>query len=131
MGVLDILKTELAGVHPDTGAYDADNAIAANQLNAVNRKKPKDSLTGNELFTATDSTEFMALSDVQRALWVSWCNTDRDPYDAANVTFVTHIFGAGSATIITLQVLRQLSVSRAVELGIGFVRPGNVMEARL
>ena len=30
------LKTELALTHPVTGAYDADDALAANELNAIN-----------------------------------------------------------------------------------------------
>lgn len=34
---LQALKTELLAGHPGTGAYNADNEIAANQINAVNR----------------------------------------------------------------------------------------------
>ncbi len=34
---MSILSDELAAGHPDTGAYDADDAIAAAQLNALNR----------------------------------------------------------------------------------------------
>lgn len=124
------LAAELATGHPDTGAYSADDATAAAELNAVNRGLPKNSLTGDELFTATVAADFAGLSDAQRLLWVGWCNTDRDPFNAANVAFVTYIFGDGSDTLAALGALRDRPVSRAVELWLGLVRVGNVQEAR-
>ena len=125
------LKAELTAGHPGTGAYDADAAIAAGELNAVNRTKIKSSLSGNDLFTATDATEFAALTDVKKQLWVSWCNSDRDPSDAANVAFVNFIFEPASTTLSNLAAIRSEDVSRAVELGLGFVYPGHVENARV
>lgn len=124
------LKAELLGGHPDTGVYDADSVVAASQLNAVNRTRNKTSLSGNELFTSTDSTEFAALTDTERQMWVSWCNTDRDPTNARNISFVNFIFGGGSTTIGNLATIRTEDVSRAVEIGLGVVKAGHVEQAR-
>ena len=125
------LKAELAAGHPDTGAYSADDEVATAQLNEPNRKRPRSSLSGNQMFTATDPANFAALTDLKRALWISWCNTDRNPYNAANVAFVQYIFGAGSQTITNLAAIRGETVSRAVELGLGLVYPGHIQNARM
>lgn len=41
MGVAE-LKAELLAGHPDTGAYNVDDTIAADEINAVNRPAPAD-----------------------------------------------------------------------------------------
>lgn len=127
------LKARLLAGHPDTGAYDADAAIAAGQINAVNRTRVKPSLSGNDLFTATDGLEFGELTNEKKQMWVSWCNTDRDPADAANVAFVNFIFGNGSATLANLAAIRTEAVSHANELEpyLGLVYPGHVENARM
>ena len=127
---LAALKAELTAGHPVTGAYSGDHAGAAAELNAENRERQKDTLTGDELFTATDGPEFAALSDVKKQLWVSWCNTHRDPGDASNVAFVNFVFGAASNTLAALAILRTESISRAVELDFGPVTAGHVQRAR-
>ena len=125
------LKAELLAGHPDTGAYDADAATAATQLNAVNRTRNLTSLTGDVMFGATDDTEFAGLTDLKKQLWVSFCGRDSiDPFGSANVAFVTWIFGGGSGTITTLATLRKEDLSRAAELGFGFIYPGHVQDAR-
>jgi len=40
------------------------------------------------------------------------------------------VFGAGSDTITTLSTLRKEAISRATELGLGYVKPGHVEKAR-
>ncbi len=125
------LKAELTDDPESIGYSGMDNAAAAAALNTKNRTTNKTSLTGNELFTATDATEFAALTDAKRSLWVGWCNTDRDPFDAANVAFFVYIFGEGSDTGTALGAIRLNDVSRASELGLGNVRAGNVAEARV
>lgn len=126
------LKTELTDDLLGRGYADMTNAEAAADLNIVYRTKDKASLTGNEMFTATDATEFAGLTEEKRGLWVSWCGADRDPFDSANVAFVNYVFGGGSDTIAALAVIRINDVSRAVELGLGLgrVRVGDVQRAR-
>ena len=55
---LAALAAELTGGHPDTGAYDADDAIAAGELNAVNR--PSD-------VTIADMIKFLLLDNTHNA----------------------------------------------------------------
>jgi len=125
------LKAELLSGHPVTGAYDADNAIAADQLNAVNRSRNLSSLDGDQIFAATDATEFGGLTDVKKQLWLAFCGRQTiDPFGTANVAFVNWIFGTGATTVSALASLRTEGISRATELGFGNVRPGTVEQAR-
>ena len=43
------LAAELTAGHPVTGAYNADDALAAGELNAVNRTRSRDTVTGSEI----------------------------------------------------------------------------------
>ena len=127
---LAALKAELTAGHPDTGAYDVTDSGAAVELNVANREGYKRSLTGNDLFTSTAASEFAALTDTHKQMWISWCSTERDPWDGANVAFVVYIFGGGSATMAALAALRVEPISRAQELGFGVVAAGHVQRAR-
>jgi hypothetical protein len=131
MADLDALKAELLAGHPVTGAYDANNSTAAAQLNAVNRERNLSSITGDQIFEATDTTQFAALTDTERNQWLAFCGrSELDPFGSANVAFVTFIFGGGSATLTNLAALRKESVSRADELNLGRIGAGIVGEAR-
>ena len=44
------LKTELLAGHPVTGAYDADDALAADQLNAVNVTAQREVISASDIF---------------------------------------------------------------------------------
>ena len=128
---IEALTAELSAGHPGTGAYDADAVTAANELNAVNRSRNLSSLTGDQLFAATDATEFGGLTDVKKQLWLAFCGrSEIDPFGAANVAFVQWIFGGGSDTVTGLASLRTETVSRATELGLPYIRPGHILEAR-
>ena len=125
------LKAELDAGHPDTGAYNLDDATAAAELNAVNRTIPRASMNGDEIFSATDNAEFIGLTDHKRQLWVSFTSKDIiNAYDATNIDFLDYIFGAGSTTKTTLAGLRTEPASRAVEIGLGLVRVGDIEIAR-
>lgn len=131
------LKAELLAGHPVTGAYDADDQIAADQLNVVNRQRNRESMTGDEIFEATNQAEFQALNKGQGNTsddyghWLIFCaRNELNPFSTANVNFVTDMFAAGSTTLTNLNNLRREDVSRAVELGFGFVYRRDVAKAR-
>ena len=126
------LKAELDAGHPDTGAYDADDTIAAGELNAVNRTIPRTSMNGDEIFGATDNAEFTGLTDHKQQLWVSFTSKDIiNAYDQVNINFLDYIFGTDSQTKTTLAVLRTEDVSRAVEIGLDKApNAGHVTHAR-
>ena len=113
------LKAELDLGHPDTGAYNVDDILAAGELSAVNRTVPRDSMSGDEIFSATDNAEFIALTDHKRDLWVSFTSKDIiNAYDATNIEFLDYIFGVSSTTKTTLSGLRTLDVARWQEIGL-------------
>jgi hypothetical protein len=132
MSNIDIIRDEITNDPLGRGYSGMDDAAVAVDLNTVYRTINKSSLSGDELFAATDSTEFAALTDHQESLWVAFCGRSSvDPFGSSNVAFVQYIFGGGSTTVSNLNSLRTQSVSRGAELGVGSVRPGDVLQARL
>ena len=125
------LKTEL-DTDPLTRGYAGMAAAdAAIDMNTIYRTRQRDAMSGDEVFNATDATEFTGLTESKQTLWVSFTSKDvLDPYASANIDFVDFVFGGGSTTRSNLQALRVESVSRAVELGLGIVKTGDVEFAR-
>ena len=123
------LKTELDAGHPDTDAeFDA---LAATEMNAVNRTRNRGSMLGDEIFAATDNAEFGALTDHHQEMWVAFTSKDIiDPFGQSNIDFLDHIFGGSSVTKTTLAGLRTTDVSRATEIGIEEPNASHVTHAR-
>ena len=126
------LADELTAGHPDTGAYNADSAIAASEINAVNRTRIRASMSGSEIWAATDSAELAALTAGARGNWLAFCAIDSHNPEAGGLAqlFTVSIFGGDSATVSTLASTRQEVVSRSVELGLGSVKAGEIEVAR-
>ena len=104
---------------------------AAADLNTVYRTRNRSSMSGDEVYNATDPTEFSGLADVPKQLWMAFCGrTGIDPFATANVETAIQIFGNTSQTVTNLQALRVEDVSRAVELGLGEVKVGHIEQAR-
>lgn len=128
---IDVLKAELLAGHPVTGDYDADDAIAATQLNAVNCTRNKTSLTGSQVLNAIDKTEFKTKSaEQQQEVWDILHLVELNPF-GVEAALMADIFTGDSPTITALQALRVEAVSRAVEIGLGRVGVGNVAQARI
>lgn len=131
MANIQLLATELTSDPLVRGYSGMSDEAAADSLNTIDRDQNRSSISGDAAFDATDSTEFAALSAHKQQLWLAWCGrSDIDPFGSANVAFVQWIFGGGATTITNLVALRKQQVSRATELGIGFVRTGDVSQAR-
>jgi len=129
----DILKGELANDPLGRGYAGLDAEQAAASLNLKDRSRVRASMSGDEVFQATVAAEFAALAANSRKqdMWLAFCARGSiDPAGAGNVAFVQFIFGAGSATVAALSSLRQETISRAAELGLGEVLPGEVEEVR-
>lgn len=127
---LGALKAELTTGHPDTGAYSGDATAAAAELNAENRTGNRESVSGSEVLNAIDEPEFLALTDAQRQrVWNLLHLGTLDPW-GMEAKLLLGIFGAGSATIAALTVVRVEPISRAQELGLGEVTAGHVQRAR-
>jgi hypothetical protein len=109
---------------------------AAADLNTVYRTRNRTAMSGSEIFENTDPAEFAALpegADVagkatrnKKMEWLSFCGIDSvDPFGPA-AQFVINVFGSGSTTVSNLAVARVETISRAEELGLGVVTPGDV-----
>jgi len=130
---LVVLRTELDGVHPGTSdPYDADATTAAVQINLENRTTSRDTITGSEIFNATNDVEFDALlTDSDRARWVSLCGIlEIDTGTGIAKSLEAELFGGGTTTRANLLALKNPPASRAVELGLGPVTAGDIERAR-
>ncbi len=130
MGQLNTLADELIAGHPDTGAYDADDAVAAAEISAVNRTLNRELMPATEVLNALDPTELAALDAAGTAqFWNLMSIGDLNPF-GVEATLLTTLFGGGSATITALAAARKTAVSRATEIGLPPVHAGTVQQAR-
>lgn len=144
---IDALRTELSSGHPDTGPYDADAGLATDQLNADNRSY-YESVVSSELLAW--SGENQRLKSIQAAA-VAHANDDvmniarvvdvmvrRDgtAFDANKPDRIVMLDALVAGAVLSaadknsLLDLATKTQSRAIELGIGKVKPGHVQEAR-
>jgi hypothetical protein len=131
------LKNEI-DTDPLTRGYSGmTDQQVADDMNTVYRTRNRDSMTGDEIFNAADPAEFAALANGQgnnpdeKNHFMAFCGRDSiDPFAANNVQFITDLFPVGSTTVINLQAARIENISRAVELGMGIIKPGHVQDAR-
>ena len=113
------LKTELLAGHPGTGAYDADDTIAAGELNAVNRTRQRDFVTGSEILNATDDAEFSALLDAEKDTWLIMCGVESiDTSSGIAKSLEADLFGGGTTTRTSLLAVKTEDISRATEIGL-------------
>ena len=125
------LASELTVDSLTRGYSGMSDAEAAADLNTVYRQTNKSTMSGSEILNNVVAGEWAALTaDEQQTVWDICHLGDVNPF-GIEATLMIGVFGAGSDTITALQVARKNDVSRAVELGLGWVRPGNVTEARL
>lgn len=125
------LAAELAGGHPVTGAYDADNQLAADQLNAVNRTRNRASATGKEIKEQIQTVDWDSRSDAQKqTLLALFSRDDLDPFGIDAHIFTEAMAGATGTTVADLNAWRVEDVSRATELGFPFVTSADVYAAR-
>ena len=131
---IDALKKELM-IDPVTLGYSRlSDQSAADKLNATDtsRTKKKEKLTGSQVYNEIVGSALSALSDADATeVWrILHLPGGVDPF-GEEATRLSAIFDADSTTITQLKAKRKDTVSRAKELNLGFVRVGEVTEARL
>ena len=122
-----VLKTEIA-----LPAYVAmtDVEIAAS-INTVNITRARATLSGSEILNATDSGEFTGLTDAQKSSWLAVCGVDEiNTSTGIAKSLEATLFGAGTTTRANLIAVKNETISRGTELGLGRVRAGDVIHAR-
>jgi len=127
-----ILADEISndpGARGYAGMTDAEVAAA---LNTADITRIRTSMTGREVFEATDSAEYAALTDSKKQEWIGFCGiAEHDPKAGGPAqAFVTYIYGGGSTTVSNLSSLREETISRATELGLGVIEDWQVTKAR-
>jgi hypothetical protein len=151
MNDLATLHDELLIGHPVTGAYSADAATAAEQINALNRSRLVP-ITSGELLAWSgaksdgdrpriikiEEGEASAVEDVAAICKVAAETIRRDGTEldlnrADRVAMVTALVAAGvlsQADSDSLYSLATQAISRATEIGLSNVRAGTVEQAR-
>ena len=108
------LKTELAGSHPVSGAYNADDQLAADQLNAYNIAAPASSFSVLEYcFTEkyrTGPAEGAATQIYGRIAMLAGAAVGSDPYGIADSVIPTQVGAAAT-------FLRMLQDQETLDLG--------------
>lgn len=128
MSIYQIIRAEIDG---NTGLYGAmTDQQVADELNAVDKVQNKTSISGSDIFERTDSGEFALLSDAKKAQWLALCAIESiDPFNVLPSIGV-NIFGGGSTTGTNIVAFRTETVSRASQLGLGFIYEADVTIAR-
>ena len=125
------LKSELTTDSLARGYSGMSDSEAATDLNTEYRTCTRSSVAGHEIFNNTDNTEYAALTDTQKSAWDALCAINEiDTTSGVAKAREAELFGAGTTTRSKLQSLRTPACSRAVELGFGIVKTGDVGYAR-
>ena len=125
------LKAELTHDPLDRGYSGMSDVEATTDLNTVYRERNRVAMTGSEVLNAVDTTEWSGLSDAEKqTVWNVIHIGDLNPF-GVEADLLVGVFGGGSATITALSAARKESDSRAVELGLGYLAPGHVQNARM
>jgi len=106
---------------------------AAADLNTAYRTYVRDSIAGSEVYERVVVSEFLALTDAEKAeVWNIVHLGDEisvGPNSKARTRFIA-LFGSGSETIAALADYLTVPISRATELGLLLVRESDVFKAR-
>ena len=126
------LKTELDSGHPVTGAYNVNDRLATDELNEANITRERLTMSGSEIRSAIDATEYGTLSDAKKSQFLSFTSNDNlDPRSGSmDETIFLDIWAGKAITIAALSTLRNETISRAVELNFGTINTGDVQNAR-
>lgn len=117
----------------NSSTYDplTDQEVAG-ALNLPSVIKVKATITGSELYSATDGSEFSLLSDLQKLQWLSLCNfRELDPDNGTPAHSLAIDLFPASTTLSNLSTIREELVSIAENNGFPVVRAEDVRLARL
>jgi len=128
--MIQAIKDELAA-NPATYDSLTDKQVA-DLLNVKDKELVARFLSGSDIFNATDDIEYAALPETDKIKWDALCAINSiDTSSGIAKAREVELFGAGTATRTNLVNARKSLISRAQEIGIGHVREGHVIGARL
>jgi len=116
-----ILEDKIAG-DPLGRGYSAMNDVQLlSSLNAADRSRNRTSMTGREVKSQVDSTEYNALSDAKKQQMIELMKRDDLDLFGLDKEIMIDIFGGASTTGTSLVTARVESITRGVEIGWGVV----------
>ena len=118
---------------PLVRGYSAmSDLAAATSLNAViDRSVNRTSMTGKEVKDNIENADWDSRTQDQKQILLAlFARDDLDPFGIDAHIFTDAMAGHVGGTVAALATLRVDTVSRAVELGFGFVSEGDVNHAR-
>ena len=128
---MSILKNELTNDPLNRGYTEMTDEEVAADINLLARTRNRPSMTSSEVLNAIDISEWNALTDAARKrIWDVIHMGNINPFGVEATIFIA-VFGNDSDTIKALAVARKEDINRATELGLGFVYPGHVQNARI
>lgn len=127
---LDALKTELVDDPLGRGYSAMTDEAAAVDLNTLNRERDVVSVTGQQIFEAVVPAEYTALTDIQRQTLLGIVGMGEILVNGINTKAALLSMFSPGVTRTNLSNLQKESIGRATELGLGFIRAGDVQRAR-
>ena len=122
----DTLTAELALPLYD-GTTDQE---AADELNAVDKVVDVETVTSQQIFEAVVPAEYTALTSDQKTMFWGILGMGDIYVNNTNTRIaITSLFSPGD-TLSALADLQTQTISRATELGLGFVYAGHIQNAR-
>ena len=112
-----LLASELTNDPLSRGYLGMTDQQAADDLNTFYRNKTVDSVSGDQIFNATDDSEYAALTDAQQASWDRLCSIAViDIASGVAKAREAELFGPSTTTRTNLLALKYIPITRAVEL---------------
>jgi len=107
------LKAELLAGHPDTGAYNVDDLLAAGELNAENRRNTSLNISEVLKFLVLDNTHITDGTDTQaRSIWQRM----KEVVSLATVPSVALSNPWGSSAIGNITEIQQIKTHQLLDL---------------
>lgn len=128
---IDTLRAELTTDPLGRGYAGMTDEEAAADLNVENREITDPIISSAMIFNAVEPAEYAALPDTKLIDLLLGVGEGIDAGPGTNArAVIVSAFDGGSTTVANLVDAATKTVSRAVEIGLGLVKPGHVEEAR-
>ena len=129
---MSVLKDEIINDPLSRGYASMTDHEVADSLNTVNRERDRTIIPAHEIIEATTTTDYNALSADNKQRYGIITGAGEVNIQGTNTrAALAAMFGPGTQTRTNIAALQIELISRATELGLDFVRPGDVIEARL
>lgn len=125
------IRTEIDSDTLTRGYSGMTDQQVADDMNTEYRTRNRTAMSASEVYNLVDQTEWAALLDVDRQeLWdILHMGGDLNPFGREASRFIA-IFPDAGVTLTALASARVDDISRADEIGVGFVKEAHVAFAR-